>query len=29
MNIIKARQELTMGKSIYDMDLRVVDYDRV
>ena len=29
MNIIKVRQELTMGKSIYDMDLRVVDYDRV
>lgn len=29
MNIIKARQELAMGKSIYDMDLRVVDYDRV
>lgn len=29
MNIIKARQELTMGKSIYDMNLRVVDYDRV
>lgn len=29
MNIIKARQELTMGKSIYDMNLRVVNYDRV
>lgn len=29
MNIIKARQELSMGKSIYDMELRVVNYDRV
>lgn len=29
MNIVKARQELTMGKSIYDMNLRVVNYDRV
>lgn len=29
MNIIKARQELAMGKSIYDMNLRVVNYDRV
>lgn len=29
MNIIKARQELVMGKSIYDMELRVVNYDRV
>lgn len=29
MNIIKARQELAMGKSIYDMELRVVNYDRV
>lgn len=29
MNIVKARQELTMGKSIYDMNLRVVNYNRV
>ena len=29
MDIIKARQELTMGKSIYDLNLRVVNYDRV
>ncbi len=29
MNIIKARQELLMGKTIYDMELRVVDYGRV
>ncbi len=29
MNIIKARQGLAMGKSIYDMELRVVNYDRV
>ena len=29
MNIIKARKELSIGKSIYDMNLRVVNYDRV
>ena len=29
MDIIKARQELTLGKTIYDMKLRVVDYGRV
>ncbi|MBR3524136.1 MAG: recombinase family protein [Bacilli bacterium] len=29
MNIIKVRQELAMGKNIYDMPLRVVDYGRV
>ncbi|MDO4963742.1 MAG: recombinase family protein [bacterium] len=29
MNIINARKELTLGKSIYDMNLRVVNYDRV
>ena len=29
MDIIKARQELLMGKTIYDMNLRVVDLSRV
>lgn len=29
MNIIKVRQELALGKSIYDLNLRVVNYDRV
>ncbi|MDO4376206.1 MAG: recombinase family protein [bacterium] len=29
MNIVKARQELATGKGIYDMNLRVVNYDRV
>ena len=29
MNITKARQELMQGKNIYDMNLRVVNYDRV
>lgn len=29
MDIIKARQELMLGKTIYDMNLRVVDYGRV
>ena len=29
MNIVKAREELLFGKSIYDMKLRVVDYGRV
>lgn len=29
MDIIKARQELMMGKTIYDMELNVVDYGRV
>lgn len=29
MDIIKARQELMQGKSIYDMNLKVVDYGRV
>ena len=29
MDIIKARKELMMGKTIYDMALRVVDYGRV
>lgn len=29
MDIIKARQELMMGRTIYDMHLRVVDYGRV
>ena len=29
MDILKARQELLLGKSIYDMNLRVVDYGRV
>lgn len=29
MEIIKARSELMLGKTIYDMRLRVVDYGRV
>ena len=29
MDLIKARQELMLGKTIYDMNLRVVDYGRV
>lgn len=29
MDIIKARQELMFGKTIYDMNLRVADYGRV
>ena len=29
MDIFKAREELQKGKSIYDMNLRVVDYSRV
>lgn len=29
MDIIKIRQEIASGKSIYDLNLRVVDYDRV
>ena len=29
MNLIKARQELMLGKTIYDMKLRVADYGRV
>ena len=29
MDIIKARQEMLLGKTIYDMNLRAVDYDRV
>lgn len=29
MNILKAREEIMIGKSIYDMNLRVVDYGRV
>ncbi len=29
MDIIKARQELLMGKTIYDMELKVADYGRV
>ncbi len=29
MDILKARQELIQGKTIYDMPLRVVDYGRV
>ena len=29
MDILKARQELMMGKTIYDMELNVVDYGRV
>ena len=29
MDIIKARKELLLGKTIYDMNLRVVDYGRV
>ncbi len=29
MNIIKARQQLLQGKTIYDMDLKVADYGRV
>lgn len=29
MDILKARSELSLGKTIYDMNLRVVDYGRV
>ena len=29
MDILKARTELMQGKTIYDMNLRVVDYGRV
>ena len=29
MNILKAREELMMGKTIYDMNLKVADYGRV
>ncbi len=29
MDILKARQDLMLGKTIYDMNLRVVDYGRV
>ena len=29
MDILKARQELILGKTIYDMNLRVADYGRV
>ena len=29
MDILKAREELKLGKTIYDMTLRVVDYGRV
>ena len=29
MNIIKARQELMLGKTIYDMDLKIAVYYRV
>lgn len=29
MDIVKSRQQIMLGKTIYDMDLKVADYGRV